>query len=122
MKKLSLAFVLSVFCFQGFASTAGCHGSVNGKKLNFYASGSLSNKDEGDGFVKIDGKEVARFEGSAAKINYLGRKFSIRNNRGDVVIGKLHNVFNGRSTLQKLSIPGEGIEIANVPVTCWFKK
>lgn len=121
MKKLSLVLALSAFCFQGFASTAGCHGTVNGKKLNFYASGSLNNKKDGDGFVKIDGREVAKFEGSAASINYLARKFSISNDRGDVVEGKLHNLFNGRSTLRLLSIPGEGIEIKNIPVTCWFK-
>jgi hypothetical protein len=122
MKKFALILTLSAFCAHGFASTAGCYGKVNGKKLNFYASGSMNNKDEGNGFVKIDGREVSKFEGSAANINYLGRKFSIRNNRGDVVEGKLHNIFNGRSTLRRLSIPGEGIEIKDVPVTCWFKK
>lgn len=122
MMKLSLILALTAFSIQGFASTAGCHGQVNGKKLSFFASGSLNNKKDGNGFVKIDGREVARFEGSAASINYLSRKFSISNDRGDVVNGKLHNIFNGRSTLQRLSIPGEGIEIKNVPVTCWFKK
>jgi len=122
MKTLSIVLALSAFCAQGFASTAGCHGKINGKKLNFYASGSLSNKAAGDGFVKIDGREVSRFEGSAANINYLARKFSISNDRGDLVEGKLHNVINGRSTLRRLSIPGEGIEIQNVPVTCWFRK
>lgn len=121
MIKFSLALILSAFCVQGFAATAGCYGKVNGKKLNFYASGSMSNRANGNGFVKIDGREVAKFEGSAASINYLARKFSIRNDRGDVVEGKLHNIMNGRSTLRRLSIPGEGIEIVNVPVTCWFK-
>lgn len=122
MKKLSLVLALAAFSIQGFASTAGCHGKINGKKLNFHATGSLSNTAAGDGYVKIDGREVARFEGSAANISYLARKFSIRNDRGDVVEGKLHNIMNGRSTLRRLSIPGEGIEITNVPVTCWFRK
>lgn len=114
--------MLSLFSVQAMASTAGCTGTFQGKTLRFFAQGSLSNTSNGAGYVKINNREVARFEGAAANINYLARKFSIRNDRGDVVEGKLHNIVNGRSTLRLLSLPGEGVEVRNIPVNCWFKR
>jgi hypothetical protein len=116
---LHLFFALSVlFTVSAFGATATCKGKVQGKRLFFKAQGSVTRMEDGNGIVKINGKTVAHFDGEAAKVDYLRRKFSIRNQRGDVVEGKLHNIRTGASTLTKMVLPGEGITMFNVPVTC----
>lgn len=121
-KFIFIVFALSLMSAQAFASRAGCNGTIQGKKFSFLAEGSLNNRQDGTGYVRVEGREVARFDGAAADVNYLARKFTIRNDRGDVVEGKLHNIVNGRSTLRRLSIPSEGIEVRNAPVVCWFRR
>lgn len=101
------------------AATAKCHGKVGGLKLDFFAKGSLVRKNDGVGQVKINGRVVAQFDGDSARINYFTRSFTIKNNRGDVVEGKLNNLITGASTLTKLILPGEGTSIlTGVPVKC----
>jgi hypothetical protein len=121
MKTAMIILALIISASSAFASTAGCEGKVNGRRLSFLAKGSLSNRANGMGYVKIDNRLVASFDGDAASIRYLSRTFSIRNSRGDVVEGKLNNILTGASTLRRLSLPGEGIELRNVPVKCWFQ-
>ena len=122
MFKILLAtLAFSLISSAAMASTAGCDGVINGKKFSFVARGSMKNKNDGIGFVKVDGREVARFDGDAAHISYLRRTFYIANDRGDVVEGKLNNIINGRATLRRLSIPGHGIKVTNAPVECWIR-
>lgn len=122
MKYLILALTITFSLSSAMASVAGCEGKYKGKKLSFLARGSMSDTDDGIGYVKINGREVARFDGEEAQIRKWARKFSIRNDRGDIVEGKLNNIFNGNATLSRLVLPGEGINAKNVPVKCWMKK
>ncbi len=108
----------TLFSFQAGASSASCTGKVKGNKLFFFAKGSLMNKNNGIGNVKINGRVVAQFDGDYARINYISRSFSIRNNRGDIVEGRLNNLMSGAGTLTKMVLPGEGIRLVNVRVNC----
>jgi len=108
----------AMISFQAGAATATCNGKVGSLNLNFMAKGSLLRKNDGSGFVKINGRLVAQFDGDAARISYLRRSFTISNARGDVVEGKLNNLNTGAATLTKLVLPGEGISISNKPVKC----
>jgi hypothetical protein len=116
---LTLTILLSSFySFAASATTATCQGKYKTARLFFSARGSLMNKNDGSGFVKINGRVLAQFDGDYAKINYFMRTFAIRNNRGDVVEGKLNNISTGAATLTKLELHGEGIRLYNVPVSC----
>lgn len=108
----------ALFSFQAAAASASCTGKVRGAKLFFYAKGSLMNKNDGVGHVKINGRVVAQFDGDYARINFFTKSFSIRNNRGDVVEGRLSNMMSGAGTLTRMVLPGEGIRLVNVPVDC----
>ncbi len=112
----ALIFV-STFASAAQAATASCSGKFRNLNLFFKAQGSIAHKNDGTGFVKINNRVVAQFDGDAANINYLTQSFRIRNNRGDVVEGKLHNL-SGAATLTRLELPGEGIRIYNTPVRC----
>ena len=116
---LAFSVLCGVFIVpEAEAAVATCQGKVNGNTLSFYAQGSLLRTRDGAGHVKINGRVVARFEGDTAKINYLTKSFSIRNDRGDVVEGKVNNLRSGASTLTRMVLPGEGIRIVNAPVKC----
>lgn len=108
----------SAFSFSASASTATCQGKYKGVLLSFYAKGSLMNKNDGIGYVKINNRVVAQFDGDYARINYVMRTFTIRNSRGDIVEGKLNNIMTGASTLTRMVLPGEGVQLYNIPVAC----
>lgn len=117
-----IRFVFALIAFSTFASaaqaaTATCQGKYRNLNLYARAQGSLMHKNDGNGFVMINNRVVARFEGDEASISYLKQSFKIRNNRGDIVEGKLNN-FSGSATLTRLELPGEGIRIVNTPVRC----
>ncbi len=120
---LSLSILATVFVVPKAeaASIATCSGKVRGQTLFFYAKGSLMRKRDGEGFVKINNRVVARFDGDAAKINYLMKSFSIKNDRGDYVEGRVNSFATGASTLTRMELPGEGIRLVNVPVNCSVK-
>ncbi|MES2525969.1 MAG: hypothetical protein V4598_02740 [Bdellovibrionota bacterium] len=120
---LSLSILATVFVVPKAeaASIATCTGKVRGNTLYFYAKGSLIRKSDGDGYVKINNRVVARFDGDSARINYLSKSFSIRNDRGDFVSGKVNSFATGASTLTRMELPGEGIRLVNVPVNCSVK-
>ncbi len=116
---LAFSVLCGVFIVpEAEAATASCQGKVRGHTLSFYARGSLLRTRDGVGHVKINGRIVAQFDGDTAKINYLSKSFSIRNDRGDIVEGKVNNLRTGASTLTRMVLPGEGIRIVNAPVTC----
>lgn len=108
----------ALFSVQAFAASASCNGKVKNHKLFFFARGSLMNKNDGSGHVKINNRVVAEFDGDAARINYIRRSFSIRNNRGDIVEGRLLNVRTGAAVLTRMVLPGEGIRVSEAPVKC----
>ncbi len=121
MPRTLLALVIlcsSFISFSAFAKTAICSGRVNRASLYFEARGSLMKKRDGSGFVKINNRVVAEFDGDAARINYFKKTFSIRNDRGDIISGKLNNLSTGASTLTQMVLPGEGVTLSNVPVRC----
>lgn len=111
-------FTMTVFAQNASALTATCSGKVQRSSLYFEAHGNLVNKSKGRGFVKINNRVVAEFQGAEAKVNYLAYTFSIRNDRGDVVRGKLNSVRSGASTVTLMDLPGEGVHLVNVPVIC----
>jgi hypothetical protein len=120
-----IRFVLTFSLFLGAftmpdaqAAVATCQGTIRGQTISFYAQGSLIRQRDGFGHVKINGRVVARFDGDAARINYVTRSFSIRNDRGDYVEGRVISFETGRSTLTRMTLPGEGIRIVNAPVNC----
>ena len=115
--------VLTSSMFSGAvqAATASCNGKVGQYKLHFQARGSLIRKNDGVGFVKINGRVVAEFDGDAARISYLKRSFTIRNDRGDIVEGKLNNLRTGAGTLTRMVLPGERLNFTNSPVNCSMK-
>lgn len=120
---IRLLLVLSVltsalFSVNVSAATATCNGKVGALKLDFFAKGSLLRKNDGSGQVKINGRVVAQFDGDEARISYIRRSFTIKNARGDIVEGRLNNLGTGASTLTKMVLPGEGINLVNVPVKC----
>ncbi len=120
---IRILLVLSVltsalFSVNVSAATATCNGTVRGVKLFFMARGSLMNRSNGTGLVKVNGRTVAVFDGEQAKVSYLRKSFTIRNDRGDIVEGKLNNMITGASTLTRMVLPGEGIRLSNVPVNC----
>ncbi len=121
MSKIIFLFVSLCFASSVFASTAGCTGTYRGTRLEFYAQGDVFNPRNGFGWVKINGKKVADFDGDEARINYLGLNFTARNNRGDEVRGQLNNIRTRAGTLALLSLPGERINYRNVPVSCWVR-
>lgn len=106
---------------SALAATATCNGKVGALKLNFFARGSLLRKNDGSGHVKINNRIVAQFDGDAARISYLRRSFTIRNERGDIVEGRLNNLNTGAATLTKLILPGEGVRVVNAAVNCSMK-
>ncbi len=118
MFKTLLALTLLSTALSGFAATATCKGTYQGKALKFMAKGSVGNMAEGVGYVEIDKRVVATFDGEEAKVSYIWRTFNIENARGDYVEGKLNNIISGRSTLILLELPGEGLVIKNLPVNC----
>lgn len=121
MIRILFALVLvavALLAEQARAMTATCSGRYQRASLYFEAHGSLLHKRDGRGFVRINNRVVAEFDGDAAHINYLRKTFSIRNDRGDVVEGRLNSVSTGASTLTSMVLPGEGIRVANVPVNC----
>lgn len=111
-------FATAAFAQNASAITATCSGKVQKSNLYFEAHGNPLNKSKGRGLVKINNRVVAEFQGAEAKVNYLAYTFSIRNDRGDVVRGKLNNVRTGASTVTLMDLPGEGIHLVNVPVIC----
>lgn len=120
---IRILLVLSVltsalFSVNVSAATATCTVTVRGVKFFFMARGTLMNRSNGSGLVKVNGRTVATFEGEQAKVSYLRKSFTIRNDRGDIVEGKLNNMMTGASTLTKMILPGEGIRLFNVPVNC----
>ncbi len=119
---LTLSLLSGVFVMPNAeAAVATCQGKVRGQILSFFAQGTLMRKRDGVGHVKINGRVVARFDGDTAKINYFKKSFSIRNDRGDVVEGKVDSLRTGASTLTRMELPGEGIRIVSAPVSCSVK-
>lgn len=123
LKILSLVSLvgLTLIMPKVHAATAGCEGVIKGKKIIFHARGSLARTDDGIGIVKIDGRELAHFDGDELNLSYLRRKFSIKNGRGDYVEGQLMNLITGTAVLKRLKIPAYGIDYRNKPVKCWYK-
>lgn len=113
-----IVFATTVFAQTASAITATCAGKIQRSSLYFEAHGNPLKKSEGKGFVKINGRVVAEFQGAEARINYFSYTFAIRNDRGDIVKGKLNNVRTGASTVTQMELPGEGVRLANVPVIC----
>ncbi len=121
MVRLFLAMIFlssALFTVNANAMSAACAGKFRNMNLKFFAQGSLLHKRDGSGFVKINNRIVAQFDGDAARINYLRKSFSIRNDRGDYVEGKVLSFSTGASTLTRMDLPGEGIRVVNVPVNC----
>jgi hypothetical protein len=121
MSKIIFFLISLSFASSLFAATAGCTGNYRGMALEFYAQGDVFNRNNGFGWVKVNGRKVADFDGEQSSVDFLRQRFSARNNRGDVVEGQLTNLGRRTGTLVLLRLPGERINLRNIPVSCWIR-
>ena len=113
---------LSLLSLEAFASNVGCTAvSYKGKRIDFWANGELFNPRNGSGVIRIDGREVAHFDGRDLDINLLGKSFKASNDRGDFVSGRILNISTHSSIITELTIPAFNIRYTNIPVRCEVK-
>jgi hypothetical protein len=118
-------FLLVVISFSFFLSSAMattrvlCRGEHKGKSITLTVSvENVADPRTGSGTVAVDGTEVAEFLGSDAKINVIFLTVKAKNARGEILEGRVTNLATGAGMLTRLYVPGYGIDVKNVPVTC----
>ncbi|HXH74720.1 MAG TPA: hypothetical protein VNJ08_07125 [Bacteriovoracaceae bacterium] len=120
MKTYILALTLSLLTTQAFATTRFlCSGKHFGKSI--VLNGSIENVMDpktGKGTVTVDGMEVADFEGTDAKVNYIFLSFKAKNARGEIIEGKITDLQSGQGLISRLVVLGFGIDYKNIVVTC----
>ena len=123
MKKIILSLLCTVMLTStAFAAKGGCVGTYKGQKIVF--NGLImdpSNKNTAEGSIKIGDRVIADFEGEDLKINYLFQTFKATNNRGDLVEGKVTNLFRKTGVMKRLYVRAYGIDWRNIPMQCWQK-
>ena len=96
-----------------------CIGNYGNKKIVFKGLiMNMSNTDTGRGSISVGGRNVADFEGEDLRINYLFQTFKVRNNRGDLVEGRVNNIIKQTGIIKRLYVPGYGIDYRNIPMVC----
>lgn len=96
-----------------------CTGSYRGKKIVFKGLiMNMSDTDTGRGSISVGGRVVAGFEGEDLRINYLFQTFKVRNNHGDLVEGRVNNLFKQTGVIKRLYVPGYGIDYRNIAMAC----
>ncbi|MFP5384506.1 MAG: hypothetical protein ACLGHN_00405 [Bacteriovoracia bacterium] len=123
MKKIFTFVVSSLFVTSmAMANSGGCSGKYKGQSI--IVKGLMSdagNKDSAQGSVSVGGRVVADFEGTDLKINYIFQSFKVRNNRGDLIEGKVTSLSKQTGIIKRLYVPSFGIDYRNIPMTCWVK-
>lgn len=115
----ALLFALVLLSTAHAATNVRCDGKYQGKSV--VLSGSVQDimdPRSGTGAVSVDGREVANFAGSDAKINYVFLSAKVQNARGELVEGKITDLQKGSGLITRLHVPGFGIDFRNIPVTC----
>lgn len=79
---------------------------------------NMTDTDTGRGSISVNGRVVADFEGEDLRINYLFQTFKVRNDRGDLVEGKVNNLVKQTGMIKRLYVPGFGIDYRNIPMAC----
>lgn len=112
VKKTMIMLTLTILSGQALAGL-NCRGNHKGSSLELVTSGGLRNAS---GSVIIDGREVSQFD--KLKINILFKTFKGKNGQGDLIEGKVSDLSEKTGIIHKLSIPGYGISMTNVNVSC----
>ena len=118
MKWLTLVSAL-VISTNVFALAGGCRGEYQGQEVLLNAYGEGNDPREASGTVSVDGREVARFDGRDARINYLFQTAKVTNAQGDLAEGRVVSLLDKTGIITRLQVQGYGIDFRNVPVQCW---
>lgn len=120
-KPYIIAFALAFFSFQASALTKVlCSGMYHDKSVVLTAQiEKASDPKSGTGTVSVDGRVVAEFEGTDAKINYIFLSAKIRNARGELLEGKVTDIAAGNALITRLVVPGYGIDFKNINISCY---
>ncbi len=116
--KLFLAVILASLSLPTFAAIARCEGVHRGSRIIVHAQGNPTNTRNGTGHISVAGRQVAQFDGSQLRVNYITRTIRGANDQGDRVEGRLNNLSSGASTITRLQIPAYGIDYRNISVVC----
>lgn len=123
MKKIIMGLICTaLFSSSAFAATGGCVGTYQGRKIIF--NGLIldpMNKNTAEGYISVNGRRVADFDGEDLRINYLFQTFKASNGRGDLVDGKVTSLMRKTGVIKRLYVRGFGIDYRNIPMQCWTK-
>ena len=118
MKLLTLALMM-ILSTNVLAIAGGCRGSFEGQEILINVYGEGSDPREATGTLMVDGREVSRFDGRDARINYFLQSAKVSNAQGDTVEGKVLSLIEKTGMITRLEVPGYGINMRNIPVQCW---
>lgn len=112
VKTMIIMLTLTILSGQAFAGL-NCRGNHKGSSVELKGQGSLTSPS---GTVFVDGREVSQFD--KLKVSIVFRTFKGKNNQGDVIDGKVTDLGEKTGYIHKLSVPGYGIKMSNIPVNC----
>lgn len=112
VKLLLVLATLTTFATNAFAGL-NCSGYKNGSLVELKAGGSLS---KANGSVLVDGREVAHFDN--LEVSIVWQTFKGSNNHGDRIDGKVTSLSPRKATINRLNVPGYGISMSKVYVSC----
>ena len=124
--KLMLTIVSTWILFTSIAFagplSGGCQANYKGKKIVF--TGMLREKlnfKSGKGGLVFDRRPIADFEGDDLKVGLIFRTFKMKNDRGDILEGKVVDADKATGLITRLYVRGSGLDLSNVPMQCWWK-
>ena len=121
MKLLTTVLTLSISC-NVFAIAGGCKGMHEGVEVLANGYGEGNDPRNVSGTVSVDGREVARFDGRDASINFLLLRGKVTNGQGDIVEAKVTSMTELTGVVTRLYVPAYGIDYRNIPMQCWYAK
>ena len=123
MRKLLLSIASTVVLMSAAVAgpiKGGCRGTYRGKKIEFRGNlREMTNFSSGAGTLHYDNRVIANFEGNDLKVNLLLFSFKMRNDHGEMIDGRATNVSKMKANISRIYVPSYGIDITNLPVSCW---
>ena len=116
---LFLTVSMSAFAVSGEGE---CKALVNNQELLLKAYMSDKTKiDTGIAHLYVNNKEVARFFGTQLKGSLLTFSFSIKNEYGDLIEGRITSLSKKVARIKRISLPSLQLEFKDFETRCWTR-
>lgn len=116
--KLVTCMIVGLCSLSALAIQGSCRGFYGNQEIVVNVYGPGMDPLAAVGTVLVAGKEVAQFEGQAARINYFTLSGKVTNGYGDTAEAKVTDMGQMTGVLKSLKIAAHGINWQNIPMKC----